>query len=222
MNRPISDIAFTPSVKAVQERLGSRRIYSGVEERGGWSDVIGGDLAEFIAGRDSLYLATATADGQPYIQHRGGPKGFLKVLDGRTLAFADFSGNRQYISMGNLAENDKAYIFLMDYPSRRRVKIWGRAEVIEGDPELAAKLADPSYKRVPERVFLFHVSAWDINCPQHITQRYTEEEFAPELDGLRARITELEADAEGLRKKLAADSVALRNYPILSNQETFR
>ena len=111
MNRPVSDIAFTPSVKAVQERLGSRRIYSGVEERGGWSDVIGEDLAEFITGRDSLYLATATADGQPYIQHRGGPKGFLKVLDGRTLAFADFSGNRQYISMGNLAENDKAYIF---------------------------------------------------------------------------------------------------------------
>ncbi len=208
MNRPISDIAFTPSVKAVQERLGSRRIYSGASERSGWSDVIGEDLAEFIAGRDSLYLATATADGQPYIQHRGGPKGFLKVLDGRTLAFADFSGNRQYISMGNLAENDKAYIFLMDYPNRRRVKIWGRAEVVEGDPALAGKLADPSYKGVPERVFLFHVSAWDINCPQHITQRYTEEEFAPELDGLRARIAELEAEAEGLRKKLAAADAA--------------
>lgn len=199
MKQVISDIAFTPSVKAVQERLGSRGTYARVEERGGWADTVSDDLAAFIAERDSFYLATATADGQPYIQHRGGPKGFLKVLDGHTLAFADFSGNRQYVSMGNLAENDKAYIFLMDYPNRRRVKIWGRAEVVEDDPELMSRLADPSYKGLPERVFLFHVTAWDINCPQHIQPRFTAEEVAPDIEALRARISELEAEVERLR-----------------------
>ncbi len=199
MKQVISDIAFTPSVKAVQERLGSRGTYARVEERGGWADSVGGDLAAFIAGRDSFYLATATADGQPYIQHRGGPKGFLKVLDGHTLAFADFSGNRQYVSMGNLAENAKAYIFLMDYPNRRRVKIWGRAEVVEDDPELMSRLADPSYKGLPERVFLFHITAWDINCPQHIQPRFTAEEMAPDIEALRARISELESEVERLR-----------------------
>ena len=173
MKQVISDIAFTPSVKAVQERLGSRGMYARVEERGGWSDTISDDLSAFIAERDSFYLATATTDGQPYIQHRGGSKGFLKVLDDHTLAFADFSGNRQYVSMGNLSGNDKAYIFLMDYPNRRRVKIWGRAEVVEDDPELMGKLADSSYKGLPERVFLFRVTAWDINCPQHIQPRFT-------------------------------------------------
>ncbi len=199
MTQFISDVAFTPTVKAVQDRLGSRGTYARVEEKGGWSDAVSNDLASFIAERDSFYLATATTDGQPYIQHRGGPKGFLKVLDGHTLAFADFSGNRQYISMGNLAENDKAYIFLMDYPSRRRVKIWGRAEVVENDPELMNRLADPSYKGLPERVFLFRVTAWDINCPQHIQPRFTEEEIKPEVDKLRDRISELEAEVERLR-----------------------
>ena len=203
MNRPISDIAFTPSVKAIQERLGSRSTYERVEEKGGWSDAVTGDLAGFIAERDSFYLATATAGGQPYIQHRGGPKGFLKVIDGRTLAFADFAGNRQYVSMGNLAENDKAYIFLMDYPGRRRVKIWGRAEVVENDPELIKKLVHPAYKAKPERVFLFHVTAWDINCPQHITPRFTEEEMGPEAVKLHARIGELEAETGRLRAEIA-------------------
>ena len=199
MTQPISDIAFTPTVKAVQERLGSRGTYERVEKRGGWSDAIPGDLAAFIAERDSFYLATTTADGQPYIQHRGGPKGFLKVLDEHTLAFADFTGNRQYISMGNLADNDKAYIFLMDYPNRRRVKVWGRAEVIEDDPEILSKLAEPSYVGLPERVFFFHVAAWDINCPQHMTPRFTEEETAPEVEKLQARIAELEEELAALR-----------------------
>ncbi len=200
MKQAISDIAFTPSVKAVQERLGSRGTYARVEERGGWADAVSGDLAGFIAERDSFYLATATAGGQPYIQHRGGPKGFLKVLDEKTLAFADFSGNRQYVSMGNLDENDKAYIFLMDYPNRRRVKIWGRAEVVEDDPEFMSRLADPSYnKGLPERVFLFHITAWDINCPQHIQPRFTAEEMAPDIEALRARISGLEAEVERLR-----------------------
>ncbi len=133
MKRIVSDIAFTPAVKAAQARLGSRAGYAKMEQRGGWRDTVTADLARFIAERDSFYLATASADGRPYIQHRGGPKGFLNVLDEHTLAFADFSGNRQYISMGNLAENDQAFIFLMDYANRRRIKIWGRAEVVEDD-----------------------------------------------------------------------------------------
>lgn len=199
MNQLISDIAFTPSVKAVQERLGSRNGYAKMEQKGGWSDEVTLDLAAFIAERDSFYLATATADGQPYIQHRGGPKGFLHVLDENTLAFADFAGNKQYISMGNLAENDNGYMFLMDYPNRRRVKVWGRLEVKEDDPGLLGQLVHPDYKAKPERVFLFHVNAWDVNCPQHIQPRFTQEEIAPEIEALRARISELEAEVSGLR-----------------------
>ena len=141
MNSPISDIAFTPAVKAIQERKGSRTSYARMEEKGGWSDQITPDLAAFIESRDSFYMATASADGQPYIQHRGGNTGFLKVVGERELAFADFMGNRQYISMGNLSENDKAYIFLMDYPNRYRIKIWGRARVVDDDPALLDKLA---------------------------------------------------------------------------------
>ena len=136
MKPPISDIAFTPNVKAAQEKRGSRSAYSKMEQRGGWQDTVTPQLTEFIAERDSFYLGTATADGQPYIQHRGGPTGFLKVLDEHTLAIADYVGNAQYISLGNLAENDKAFIFLMDYPSRQRIKIWGTAEFVEDDPEL--------------------------------------------------------------------------------------
>ncbi len=199
MDQLISDIAFTPSVKAVQERLGSRNGYAKMEQKGGWSDGVTPDLAAFIAERDSFYLATATADGQPYIQHRGGPKGFLHALDEKTLAFADFAGNKQYISMGNLAENDKGYMFLMDYPNRRRVKVWGRVEVIEGDPGLLGELTHPDYKAKPERVFLFHVNAWDVNCPQHIQPRFTQEEIAPKIEALRARVSELEAEVARLR-----------------------
>ena len=172
-----TDIAFTPAVKAIQDRKGSRGSYARMQERGGLADKITPDLAAFVAERDSFYLGTSSADGQPYIQHRGGPKGFLKVLDDNTLAFADFAGNKQYISMGNLSENDRAFLFLMDYPNRQRVKIWGRAEVVEEDPELLERLGDPEYRGRPERVFLFHVDAWDVNCPQHIKPRYTVEEL---------------------------------------------
>ncbi len=175
MTAPVSDIAFTPAVKGEQTRMGSRKGYSRMEEKGGWSDRISSDLETFIADRDSFYLGTASAEGRPYIQHRGGPRGFLKILDDRTLAFADYSGNRQYISVGNLSENDQAFLFLMDYPNRRRIKIWGRAEAVEDSLELLARLTDPDYRAVLERAIVFHVEAWDSNCPQHIRPRFTEE-----------------------------------------------
>lgn len=193
MTQAISDVAFTPSVKRAQERKGSRKAYANMEAKGGWQATITDDLAQFVDRRDSFYLGTASADGQPYIQHRGGKPGFLKVLDERTLAFADFRGNRQYITTGNLAENDKAYIFLMDYPNRRRIKIWGRARVIDDDVEILARLADPDYKGVPEQAVVFEVVGWDVNCPQHITPRFTEREVAEIVAPLKRRISELEA-----------------------------
>ena len=202
MKQPISDIAFTPSVKSVQERLGSRKQYARIDQRGGWKDIVTQDLAEYIAERDSFYLGTASADGRPYIQHRGGPKGFLKVLDEHTLAFADFSGNRQYITMGNLAENNKAFIFLMDYPSQTRIKIWGTAEVVEDDPGLLKELTDPAYRGRSERVIHFRVEAWDVNCPQHIKPRFTEEEIDSMVKTLRDRIAMLEAENVVLKKQL--------------------
>ena len=198
MASPTSDIAFTPAVKALQERNGSRAGYARMAEKKDWHDTVTPDLAAFLAERDSFYLASASAEGRPYIQHRGGPKGFLKVLDDKRLAFADFGGNRQYISAGNLSENDQAAIFLMDYPNRRRLKLWGRARVVEDDPELLARLVEPGYKAKPERAFLFEVEAWDVNCPQHITPRYSEAEIAPALAKLQARIAELEAEVKRL------------------------
>lgn len=177
MTQHVSDIAFTPAVKAQQVRLGSRDAYARMEGRGGWSDRITEELAGFIGARDSFYLGTASADGQPYIQHRGGPRGFLKVLDDRTLAFADFSGNAQYISIGNLMENEKAFIFLMDYPNRKRIKIWGTARYVENDSDLLGQLIEPDYGARPERALVFTVQAWDLNCPQHITPRYTVDEM---------------------------------------------
>lgn len=200
MTQPISDIAFTPSVKAIQERMGSRKQYERMEDRGGWESTITPDLTDFIAKRDSFYLATATADGQPYIQHRGGPKGFLKVLDDHTLAFADFVGNRQYISAGNLAENNKAFIFLMDYANKQRIKVWGTAEVVEDDPELLGKLNDSNYKAKPERVIRFNVEAWDVNCPQHINPRFDEDETRRAIQNLKARIDELEKENSELKR----------------------
>ncbi len=198
MRRHVSDIAFTPAVKAMQERLGSRPAYARMEEKGGWRDRVTPELAQFLAERDSFYLATASVDGQPYIQHRGGPSGFLKPLDEKTLAFADFGGNRQYISAGNLSENDKATIFLMDYASRRRIKVWGRARVVEDDEALLARLADPSYGAKPERAIVFTVEAWDVNCPQHIVRRFTEEQVNRMVAPLNHRITRLEAELAAL------------------------
>jgi len=177
MGKPSSDIAFTPKVKAIQERLGSRNAYKKMEERGGFAVEITDDLKAFIQARDSFYIATANNDGQPYIQHRGGPKTFLRVLDSRTLAFGDFKGNSQYVSFGNIQENDKVCLFLMDYVNRQRIKIWGTAKVLEDDSELTEKLTCPTYRSKPERVFVIHVKAWDGNCPQHIVPRYTKEEI---------------------------------------------
>jgi uncharacterized protein len=188
-----SDVAFSPSVKAVQTRRGSRAGYARMEEKGGWSDRITPELAAFIAARDSFYLGTASADGQPYIQHRGGPKGFLRVLDERTLGLADYRGNRQYITTGNLAENDRVFLFLMDYANRRRVKIWGRARVVEDDPALLARLMPADAAARPEQAILISLEAWDVNCPQHITRRFTEADVEQVVAPLRRRIAELEA-----------------------------
>ena len=192
----VSDVAFTSAVKDVQSRLGSRNGYANMERGRGWANTITDDLRDFIAQRDSFYLGTASADGQPYIQHRGGPPGFLRVLDDQTLTFADFSGNRQYVSVGNLSENTQAFIFLMDYANQRRVKIWGTAKVVEDDPALLERLADSEYAGNPERAFVFHVEAWDVNCPQHITQRFTREEISTEVEQLQRRVDALEAEIQ--------------------------
>lgn len=172
-----SDIAFTDTVKKIQTEKGSRDSYANMELRGSWQDSVNEFLANFIAQRDSFYMATVNAEGQPYIQHRGGPKGFLKIIDDKTLGFADYAGNRQYISYGNLQENNKVCLFLMDYPNRVRVKLWGTAEVNETDQALIQQLSARNYKARVERAFLIRISAWDRNCPQHITPRYTEEEI---------------------------------------------
>ena len=207
MARPISDIAFTPAVQAAQEARGSRIAYAKMEQRGGWNDTVTPGLAESIAERESLYLGTASAGGQPYIQHRGGPRGFLKVLDEKTLAMADYAGNSQYISLGNLDENAKAFIFLMDYPNQHRIKIWGTAEFIEDDAELLDRVTDRDYNARPKRVLVFHLKAWDVNCTQHIQQRYTTEEMQPMLEELRHRIAELEAKNTVLEAQKLAEKV---------------
>lgn len=204
---PTTDVAFTPSVKAIQTRAGSRAAYARLEEQGGWEDRVTPKLADFLAERDSFYLATASAAGRPYVQHRGGPRGFLRVLDDRTLGFADFSGNRQYVTAGNLAENDRAFLFLTDYATRRRIKIWGRARVVEDDPALIERLADPSYDAVAERAIVFTIEAWDTNCRQHIPQLVEAAAVKREIDALRARIEVLEAENRTLREQ-AADRAA--------------
>jgi len=191
--RPSSDVAFTASVKALQEQRGSRRRYQRLEAKGGFRQSITPDLIAFLAERNSFYLATSNAEGQPYIQHRGGPKGFLSVLDEHTLGFADFGGNQQFITLGNLADNPRAFIFAMDYAQRRRVKLWGRARVVADDPALLERLADPAYPGKPEQAILFAVEAWDINCPQHIPQLVAIADVLPVVERLEARIRELEA-----------------------------
>ena len=198
---PSSDVGFTPAVKAVQERKGSRRGYRRMEEKGGWRTKVTPDLAAFLAERDSAYLATASRDGQPYVQHRGGPKGFIRVLDEGTLGFADYAGNRQYITAGNLAENDRAFLFLMDYARQRRIKIWGRAEVVENDPELIARLMPEGYPARPEQAILFTIAAWDVNCPQHIPQKLDAADVAAAVERLQRRIGELEAENARLRER---------------------
>ena len=191
-----SDVAFTPAVKALQTRKGSRTAYARMEEAGAWETRITPDLAEFIAAQTSVFFATANKEGQPYIQHRGGPPGFLRVLDDRTIGFADFTGNRQYISTGNLADNPRAFLFLIDYRRRRRIKIWGEARVAA---DLAAKLMPEGYKARPEQAVVLTVSAWDANCPQHIPQRFEVAEVAELLAKRDKRIEELEAELLRLR-----------------------
>ena len=199
-------MAFTPAVKAIQARKGSRDAYARVEQNGGWRTGIDDDLAAFLAAQDSLFLATASADGQPYIQHRGGPKGFVKILDKNTIAFADYSGNRQYITQGNLSENPKAHIFVMDYAHRRRVKIWGEARVVDDDPALLKSLMPVGYKARPEQVILFKISAWDTNCPQHIPQKFDAADVAAALASRDARIAELEAELAKSKSAVSAAS----------------
>jgi predicted pyridoxine 5'-phosphate oxidase superfamily flavin-nucleotide-binding protein len=197
--RPNSDIAFTETVKQLQRRNGSRDAYAKMEARG-WQDRITPQLAAFIAARNSFYLATVNAEGQPYIQHRGGPRGFLRPIDERTLAMADFRGNRQFISQGNLLESRKAFIFLMDYANRRRIKIWGEASMVEGDDALLRSVMPDGYAASPERVLLFSVSVWDANCPQHIPRKIDVEEVDDLLAKRDRRIAELEAMIEQLRR----------------------
>lgn len=199
-----SDIAFTPTVKAIQARKGSRRAYAHMEEGRSWGTTIDADLASFIGAQISVFLATVNAEGQPYIQHRGGPAGFLKVLDERTIGFVDFSGNRQYISQGNLSDSSKAHLFLIDYAHRRRVKIWGEARVVEGDAALIAQLMPENYKARPEQVILFTVSAWDANCPQHIPQRFEAADVAALMATKDQRIAALEAELASARAARAA------------------
>ena len=191
-----SDVAFTPAVKTIQVRKGSREAYA---ERSDWRTEIDEDLAAFLGEASSFYFATASAEGQPYIQHRGGPKGFIKILDKNTLAFADYAGNRQYITQGNLSENPKAYIFVMDYAHRRRVKLWGEAKIVEDDPALMASLMPKGYRARPEQVILFRISAWDTNCPQHIPQKFDAADVAAALAARDARIAELEAEVGALK-----------------------
>ncbi len=193
-----SDIVLTPAARRAQAQRGFARLY---EKRGaaGFPDRVTDVLATFIAELDTAFLATVSAAGAPYIQHRGGPKGFIKVLDEKTLAFADYAGNRQYITISNLAGNDRAYLFLLDFARQRRIKVWGRARVVENDPALLARLSDPGYRAHPERAILFTVEAWDVNCSQHITARFTETEVAQATAPLLQRIAALEAENARLR-----------------------
>ncbi|VIO81039.1 pyridoxamine 5'-phosphate oxidase family protein [Bradyrhizobium ivorense] len=198
-----SDIAFSPTVKAIQSRKGSRDGYAEMEARGGFRTEIDENVGAFLADANSFYLATASADGQPYIQHRGGPAGFIKIVDKNTIAFADYAGNRQYITQGNLAENPKAYIFVMDYAHRRRVKLWGEARVVEDDPALTRSLMPHGYRARPEQVILFKIAAWDTNCPQHIPQKFDAADVAAALATRDARIAELEAELAALKSQPA-------------------
>ncbi|MCA3264235.1 MAG: pyridoxamine 5'-phosphate oxidase family protein [Telmatospirillum sp.] len=194
-----SDIAFTPSVKAIQQQKGSRAAYRRIEEGGGWQTEVTADLAAFLAEQRTAYLATVNADGQPYIQHRGGPAGFIRTLDAHTLGFADYRGNRQFITLGNLADNPKAHLFVMDYVHRRRVKIWGTLEAVEGDEAFVKSLMPQGYKATPERALLFHVAAWDSNCPQHIPMMIPADDVAAALAERDAKIAALTAKLENMR-----------------------
>ncbi|AIT81798.1 pyridoxamine 5'-phosphate oxidase family protein [Novosphingobium pentaromativorans] len=199
---PSSDVAFTASVKAMQQARGSREAYARIEQRGGFRTGINDDLADFLTRIDTAYLATASAGSQPYAQHRGGPPGFIRVIDARTLGFADFVGNRQYVTAGNLAENEQAFLFLMDYGARRRIKIWGLARVVADDPELVARLMPQGYPARAEQAILFTVLAWDVNCPQHIPRKLDADDVTIAITSLEARIATLETENAELRAQI--------------------
>lgn len=201
MRQISSDVAFTPAVKAIQTQKGSRSNYARMESGGSWETTVTPELEAFLAELDMFYLGTANAKGQPYIQYRGGSPGFLKMVDQKTLGFADFGGNRQYITLGNLSENPKAFIFLMDYAHGHRIKIWGNARVVEDDPTLIERLHDPIYPGKVERAILFQIEAWDVNCPQHIHQRFSRNQVTPVIAQLQGKIEELEAEVRRLQGK---------------------
>ena len=203
MRKYPSDIAFTPAVKAIQNEKGSRSSYSKMEERGGWQTAVTPDLEAFLSELDMFYLGTSNSEGQPYIQYRGGSPGFLKVVNEKTLGFSDFGGNRQYVTLGNLSENPKAFIFLMDYVNSRRIKLWGTARVVEDDPQLLERLRDPDYPAKVERAILFEIESWDVNCPQHIHKRFPQTMVAPVIDELRAKVSDLESKLAALQSQEA-------------------
>jgi predicted pyridoxine 5'-phosphate oxidase superfamily flavin-nucleotide-binding protein len=196
--RGFFDVAFTDAVKAVQTRLGSRSRNEEIEKSQG-RNWITPELATWLAQLNSVFLGTASADGRPYIQHRGGPPGFLVTLDEKHLAFVDFPGNKQYITLGNLSENYRAIIFAIDYANRRRIKLWGRAQVIEDDPDLLERLTPPKLGLRPQRVIRFRLEGWDVNCPQHIPQLFSAEEVEAATMAMLARIQELEAEVARLK-----------------------
>ena len=203
MRKYPSDIAFTPAVKAIQNEKGSRSSYSKMEERGGWQTAVTPDLEAFLSELDMFYLGTSNSEGQPYIQYRGGSPGFLKVVNEKTLGFSDFGGNRQYVTLGNLSENPKAFIFLMDYVNSRRIKLWGTARVVEDDPQLLERLRDPDYPAKVERAILFEIESWDVNCPQHIHKRFPQRMVAPVIEELRAKVSDLESKLAALQSQEA-------------------
>lgn len=205
MHQYSSDVAFTPAVKAIQKDKGSRSSYARMEQGTGWETAVTPQLRTFLAELDMFYLGTANAQGQPYIQYRGGPQGFLKVISEKTLAFADFAGNRQYVTLGNLSENPKAFLFLMDYARSRRIKLWGKARAVEDDTLLLDRLSDPTYPGKVERAILFEIEAWDVNCPQHIHKRFSQKQVAPVIDQLQARIAELEAELQALQTQTPSE-----------------
>jgi len=200
-----SNLVFTPAVQKAQAERGSAKAYADRTAEG-FPDKVTPELAAFIAEQDTAFLATANAQGAPYIQHRGGPKGFIKVIDEHTLGFADYKGNRQYITLANLSENPHAYLFLLDPARRQRIKLWGRARVVENDPALVARLFDNGYKAKPERAILFTIEAWDVNCSAHIVTRFTEAEIGEALEKVQAKIAELETENARLRAALAEKS----------------
>jgi uncharacterized protein len=200
-----SNLVFTPAAQKAQQQRGSAEHYA-ERTAEGFPDKVTPELAAFIAEQDTAFLATANAQGAPYVQHRGGPKGFIKIIDEHTLGFADYKGNRQYITLANLSENPHAFLFLLDPARRQRIKLWGRARVVENDPALIEKLFDKGYKAKPERAVLFTIEAWDVNCSAHIVTRFTEAEIGEALEKVQAKIAELETENARLRAALAEQS----------------